>query len=439
MRKMKESGLEWIGEIPYDWSITKIKFILSNENDSLKVGPFGSQLSGSDFVSEGYWVYSQRSVLDRDFEHNAMFISKDKFDSMKGFHVRANDILITTRGTIGKICRVPKSFSEGILHPCIIKFRIDEDKYSYKLLELIFNHSGILQKQLNFLSNATTIEVIYSGTLKNLQIPFPPLDEQKRIADFLDEKCSEIDSIKADVQRQIELLNEYKKSIITEAVTKGLNPKAKLKDSGIEWIGKIPAHWESIKAKYLFKQRNAKGNSICLQLLSPSQKFGVIPQSKLEELTTQKVVKLKENINLADLKTIHKGDFCISLRSFQGGFEYSEYEGVVSPAYQVFYSFVSSYNGYHKYLFKEKSFIEKMNSFTMSLRDGKNIAFEDFANTEIPVPPLSEQKEIADYLDEKCSEIDAVIADKQKQLETLDEYKKSLIFEYVTGKKEVVQ
>lgn len=126
MRKMKESGLEWIGEIPYDWSITKIKFILSNENDSLKVGPFGSQLSGSDFVSEGYWVYSQRSVLDRDFEHNAMFISKDKFDSMKGFHVRANDILITTRGTIGKICRVPKSFSEGILHPCIIKFRIDD-------------------------------------------------------------------------------------------------------------------------------------------------------------------------------------------------------------------------------------------------------------------------------------------------------------------------
>ena len=273
--------------------------------------------------------------------------------------------------------------------------------------------------------------------LREIPVPFPPIAEQKRIADFLDEKCGEIDSIRSDVQREIEILNDYKKSVITETVTKGLNPKAKLKDSGIEWIGKIPEGWDSIKAKYLFKQRNSRGNTIDLQLLSPSQKFGVIPQSKLEELTTQKVVKLNEKVNLAELKTIHQGDFCISLRSFQGGFEYSEYEGVVSPAYQVFYSIVPSCNGYYRYLFKEKSFIEKMNSFTMSLRDGKNIAFEDFANSEMPIPPLSEQKAIADYLDEKCSEIDATIADKQKQLETLDEYKKSLIFEYVTGKKEV--
>ena len=273
--------------------------------------------------------------------------------------------------------------------------------------------------------------------LKEIPVPFPPLAEQKKIAVFLDEKCGEIDSIRSDIQKQIELLNDYKKSVITEAVTKGLNPKAKLKDSGIEWIGKIPEGWDSIKAKYLFKQRNSRGNTIDLQLLSPSQKFGVIPQSKLEELTTQKVVKLNEKVNLAELKTIHQGDFCISLRSFQGGFEYSEYEGVVSPAYQVFYSIVSCCNGYYRYLFKEKSFIEKMNSFTMSLRDGKNIAFEDFANSEMPVPPLPEQKAIADYLDEKCSAIDATIADKQKQLETLDEYKKSLIFEYVTGKKEV--
>ncbi len=273
--------------------------------------------------------------------------------------------------------------------------------------------------------------------LKEIPVPFPPFAEQQRIANFLDEKCGEIDSIRTDVQREIEILNDYKKSVITEAVTKGLNPKAKLKDSGIEWIGNIPDGWNSIKAKYLFKQRNSRGNTIDLQLLSPSQKFGVIPQSKLEELTTQKVVKLNEKVNLAELKTIHKGDFCISLRSFQGGFEYSEYEGVVSPAYQVFYSIVPSCNGYYRYLFKEKSFIEKMNSFTMSLRDGKNIAFEDFANSEMPVPPLSEQKAIADYLDEKCSAIDATIADKQRQLETLDEYKKSLIFEYVTGKKEV--
>lgn len=137
------------------------------------------------------------------------------------------------------------------------------------------------------------------------------------------------------------------------------------------------------------------------------------------------------------LKTIHKGDFCISLRSFQGGFEYSKYEGVVSPAYQVFYPTLEIADDYYKYLFKEQGFIDRMNSYTMTLRDGKNIAFSDFGNTYIPYPPLTEQLEIATYLDRKCTQIDALVTEKQQQLATLDEYKKSLIFEYVTGKKEV--
>ena len=109
-----------------------------------------------------------------------------------------------------------------------------------------------------------------------------------------------------------------------------------LKDSGFDWIGTTPSDWQFIKGKYIFSQRNSKGNSICLQLLSPSQKFGVVPQTLLEELTTQNVVKVKEDTDLTTFKTIHAGDFCISLRSFQGGFEYCRYEGVVSSAYQVF-------------------------------------------------------------------------------------------------------
>ena len=148
-------------------------------------------------------------------------------------------------------------------------------------------------------------------------------------------------------------------------------------------------------------------------------------------------VKLNESADLMLLKTIHKGDYCISLRSFQGGFEYSEYEGVVSPAYQVFYPIVKIADGYYKYLFKENGFIEKMNSYTMTLRDGKNIAFADFGNTYIPYPPVGEQKAIADYLDAKCAEIDGIISQKREQISTIEEYKKSLIFEYVTRKKEV--
>ena len=407
MRKMKDSGIEWIGQIPSDWDVSKIKYHCSMQS--------GDNLTSSDIEPEGeYEVYGANGFRGYYSRYNC-----------EGVH-----ILVGRQGALAGNVHLVDGRYWATDHAVITKIT---DKTSVKFL-----YYSLVSADLNQYAFETAAQPgLAVSVIVNKSVPIPPLAEQQKIADFLDEKCGEIDSIRSDVQREIEILNDYKKSVITEAVTKGLNPKAKLKDSGIEWIGNIPDGWNSIKAKYLFKQRNSRGNTIDLQLLSPSQKFGVIPQSKLEELTTQKVVKLNEKVNLAELKTIHKGDFCISLRSFQGGFEYSEYEGVVSPAYQVFYSIVPSCNGYYRYLFKEKSFIEKMNSFTMSLRDGKNIAFEDFANSEMPVPPLSEQKAIADYLDEKCSEIDATIADKQKQLETLDEYKKSLIFEYVTGKKQV--
>ncbi len=204
------------------------------------------------------------------------------------------------------------------------------------------------------------------------------------------------------------------------------------KNSGFEWIGEIPTSWELYKGKYMFTQRNLRGNTIELQLLSPTQKYGVVPQSVYEDRSGMNAVKLNENANLSALKTIHKGDFCISLRSFQGGFEYSEYEGVVSPAYQVFYPVVKVARGYYKYLFKDSGFIEKMNSYTMTLRDGKNIAFADFGNTYIPCPPVDEQQRIADFLDAKCAEIDALTADIQTQINTLEQYKRSVITETVT-------
>lgn len=205
-----------------------------------------------------------------------------------------------------------------------------------------------------------------------------------------------------------------------------------MKDSGIEWIGTCPAHWQFLRGKYIFLLRNEKGNVKELQLLSPTQKFGVIPQSLFEELTTNTAVKVKESTDLSQFKTIHKGDFCISLRSFQGGFEYCLYEGVVSPAYQVFYPILKICDNYYKYLFKEQSFISKMNSYTLSLRDGKNIAFADFANTYLPIPLLSEQEKISSFLDEKCLEIENLVVDIQTEIDMLEEYKHSIITEKVT-------
>ena len=296
--------------------------------------------------------------------------------------------------------------------------------HTYDILKVFYNMGNGVRQGLNYDEFAKLI--VYS----------PSDTEQQRIAEFLDRACGKIDGLKADIQVQIDTLEQYKRSVITEAVTHGLNPSAPMKGSKV-WYGQIPSEWKELKGKYVFKQRNDRGNNVCLQLLSPTQKYGVIPQDKYEELTGMNAVKLNDSTNYALLKTIHKGDYCISLRSFQGGFEYSEYEGVVSPAYQVFYPIITIADGYYKYLFKEKGFIDVMNSYTMSLRDGKNIAFDDFGDTFIPVPPLDEQQEIADYLDNKCAEIERIIADKKSQIETLDGYKKSLIYEYVTGKKEV--
>lgn len=149
------------------------------------------------------------------------------------------------------------------------------------------------------------------------------------------------------------------------------------------------------------------------------------------------VVKVKDDTDLSTFKTIHCGDYCISLRSFQGGFEYSEYEGVVSPAYQVFYAIKPICDRFYKYLFKAGCFINEMNSHTMSLRDGKNIAFDDFGNTYIPYPPIEEQIAVADYLDKQAKKIDKLSIELQKQLDSLDRYKQSLVFECVTGKKEM--
>ena len=205
-----------------------------------------------------------------------------------------------------------------------------------------------------------------------------------------------------------------------------------MKDSGQDWVGMIPDTWKMKKGKYLFSQRNTRGNSRKLQLLSPTQNFGVIPQSQYEELTGMSAVKLDESTNLMQLKTIHVGDFCISLRSFQGGFEYSEHEGVVSPAYQIFYPIAPIVDGYYKFLFKESGFIEKMNSYTMTLRDGKNIAFADFGNTYIPYPPVKEQERIADFLNTKCREINLLANNITVQIEALEQFKRSVIIETVT-------
>ena len=242
-RIMKPSGNKWIGEIPNEWVLTPLKYLYDNSRGSaVRVGPFGSALSGSDIVDDGVWVYTQRAVIDKNFVSNDTFVTSQKAKELKGFSVKSGDILITTRGTIGKTVIVPPDAPHGVLHPCVIRFRIDESKYDKELLSIIFNESDLIQQQIMDMSNSTTIEVLYSYSLKEIRIPVPSTEEQRIIKDFLKKKCDEANNLIADIQSQIDTLEQYKRSVITETVTKGLNPNVAMKDSGIEWVGKIPEH-----------------------------------------------------------------------------------------------------------------------------------------------------------------------------------------------------
>lgn len=417
-REMKDSGIEWIGKIPSIWNIS---------------------------IIGGLYEYRNQKVNDRDYPPLSVtkqgVLPQLETAAKSNAHddrklVKKGDFVINSRSDRKGSCGISDYDGSVSLINTVL---LPRTKMSPKYYDWLFHTIQFADEFYKW--GHGIVDDLWTTRwqdMKKITIPLPPLSEQKKIADYLDKKCAEISSIVTDIQKQIEVLEQYKRSTITEAVTKGLNPNAKMKDTNTTWLNYIPVNWDIKKGKYIFKTRNTKGNSINLELLSPTQKFGVIPQSKYEELSTQVTVKVNEKTNLMSFKTIHNGDYCISLRSFEGGFEYSNYEGVVSPAYTVFYPIIGVDRRYYKYLFKIRPFIHEMNSYSLSLRDGKPISFDDFGNTLIPIPSILEQKEIADYLDKKCAEIESIIADKKSQLDVIEKYKRSLIYEYVTGKMEVV-
>lgn len=428
------NAISWINTLPSGWKAVKLKYLLEQGKGSMKVGPFGSQLSGKDFTDEGYWVYNQKVVVNQDFDETDAFISEDKYNSMDGFQVETGDILITTRGTIGRICRVPKVYHPGIIHPCIIKFRIDEEKVLYNLVRLLFNESNMIKDQLDFMSNATTIDVVYSEPLKNVYIPIAPLNVQCKLTSYLQDKCSDIDTMTADIQSEIDTLEKYKRSVITEAVTKGLDKNAELKDSGIKWIKQIPKTWKIIPSKYLFHNSDERKHKNDVQLTA-SQKYGIISQKDYMRRESAKIVLANQGIE--NWKHVKPDDFIISLRSFQGGLEMSDITGCITWHYVVLRATKPIYPKFYKWLFKSSQYINALQSTCSFIRDGQDLRFSNFAKVPLFEPPLGEQKRIAEFLEKECSNLDESISLLNKQLETLAAYKKSLIYEYVTGKKEV--
>jgi len=217
--ELKDSGVEWFDKIPEHWKIDRLKDVLAANKDAIKVGPFGSDLLLGDMEDEGVKVYTQRTVIDRDFDAGIHFISLEKYAAMKAFTVYPRDLLITTRGTIGRCAIMPDTAQLGILHPCLMRVQTNKARLIPEYLSVLIQDCGLVLRQLQMMSAATTIDVIYSDALKRTYLPLPPLEEQRTIIDFIDKKMVEIGELFSLIEGQIATLAAYRKSLIHECVT----------------------------------------------------------------------------------------------------------------------------------------------------------------------------------------------------------------------------
>ncbi|HAS6397738.1 TPA: restriction endonuclease subunit S [Vibrio vulnificus] len=259
---------------------------------------------------------------------------------------------------------------------------------------------------------------------------------QRAIADFLDIKTSKIDEAIAIKQKQIELLKERKQIIIQQAVTQGLNPDAPMKNSGVDWIGEIPEHWEVRRSKFLFTQRKEKAWKDDVQL-SATQKFGVIPQDEYEARTGAKVVKIQ--FHLDKRKHVEKDDFVISMRSFQGGLERAWSRGCIRSSYVILRPLELIEPNFYGYLLKLPMYIKALQRTASFIRDGQDLNFDNFSQVDLFIPPLEEQKAIADYVRGFMESSDNGISLMEEQIAKLKEYKTTLINSAVTGKIKVTE
>lgn len=267
--------------------------------------------------------------------------------------------------------------------------------------------------------------------IANAEIPFPPLPEQRAIAAFLDNKSAKIDQAVRIKEAQIKLLRERRQILIQQAVTRGLNPGAPMKDSGIDWIGEIPAHWKVWRSKFLFKQSKELARKNDIQL-SATQSFGVISQEKFESLVGRRVVKISTNLDKR--KHVELNDFVISMRSFQGGLERAYSTGCIRSSYVILRPAPEVNPDFFGYLLKTPRYIHALQITGNFIRDGQDLTFENFADVDLYVPPYQEQAEIADHIKHSCDRIDDAIKIKQNQIAALKEYKTTLINAAVTGK-----
>lgn len=435
MLEMKNSGINWIGNIPKNWSVMPIKYLKANEDRAFVDGPFGSNLKSEHFVEDGdvYVIESGCISTGKFIFKNFKTITNEHFLTIDRSECKENDIIIAKIGAnYGMAAELPLLDKRSVVSGNSLKLTLDSQKMDNYLfvreMELAKKNGGFIN-----IVNETAQPALSLTILNNFRLVVPPAKKQKMISHYLKLKCDEIDELLADIYTEIDTLEEYKRSIITEKVTKGLNPDVLMKDSCIEWIGMIPSSWNIHPVYYYFGERKAKNYDL--------------KEQNLLSLSYGKIIRKDINAsggllpaNFSTYNIVEAGDIIIrptdlqnDKRSLRTGLVTEH--GIITSAYIALMPKSGVNSKYFHYLLHAYDLMKVFYNMGNGVRQGLN--YSEFSKLMVIAPSREEQQEIVDYLDNKCEQIDSIIETKKEQLTVLDEYKKVIVYEYATGKKEV--
>lgn len=433
---MKNSGIPWIGDIPYEWKVARLKNIKANVPYSIVDGPFGSAISTNDYQDSGVPLVRIVNLSGKFVDSSStVFISENLANEVKRSSFGLGDIIVAKTGaTVGK-CSINNSIEFGILSSSCVRVKVSpkfDNRYFYFLFQ-----TNEFNNALRDASGGSTRDTINLTPFNNLNCVIPSYAEQKAIADFLDVKCAEIDEMISLQEKIIEELKAYKQSVITEAVTKGLNPEVPMKDSGIEWIGEIPEHWEVVRLKGVATvQRGGSPRPIEEYLSDEGYNWIKIGDTTKGDKYIRSVKQKIKEEGVSKSRKVYKGDLILTNSMSFGEPYILQVDGCIHDGWVAF-SNISRVDKEFLYYFFFSSLCKLQ--FNLQVAGGvvQNLNVDKISSTQIVLPLETEQRAIVDYLDTKCTEIDNLISIKLSKIDSLKEYKKSIIYEYVTGKKEV--
>lgn len=430
-REMKDSGIAWVNRIPDNWTVYKIKHLANSDPDAFQDGDW---IESPYITNVGIRYLTTGNIGDGVFKRQGNgFITQETFSELCCKYAYPYDLVISRlNAPYGRACILPDDEDKYVLAVDIVILRTNHDKRFLCYLMQCKGYQDTVQDE----AKGTTMKRISRTNLGNIKLPIAPLNTQTMIANYLDSECARIDVVIEQTRASIEDYKKLKQSVITEAVTKGIRTNRPMKDSGIEWIGEIPKEWNVQRIKTIFSLRDER-NDLPLEevnLISLYTDVGVVQHCDLEKTTGNKAS------NADGYKIVHENDIIVNIiLCWMGAIGRSAYSGVTSPAYDIYIPSNEIECRFYHHYFRTTGFsgdCYKRGKGIMAMR--WRTYSDQFRGIKVVVPPIEEQREILAYLDKKCAAIDDLIARKEQLVSELETYKKSLIFEVVTGKKEIV-